>query len=148
MKVAPSLSVAMTSVVSRSGPASRQPQSPGSLVYGADLPSLASAASASTKESLKVQRGIASWNYVAEVAKFEVAPRWRFCSVLKDTAVPIQRLPKTCGPEARPVDGALLEHGLRFRGSRLNRPGEHYKAVVGLDPSQTRIERAMRDFNH
>ena len=87
-------------------------------------------------------------NHVAKVAQFEMAPHRRFGSVLKDSAVPIERLSEACFPEARPVDSAVLQRGLRSGIPYLNRPGKNHEAVVGLDPSQMGLGEWMDGLSH
>ena len=73
-----------------------------------------------------------------KVAQFEMAPHWRFRGVLKDSAVPIERLPEACFPEARPIDGAVLERGFCPGIPCIYRSGKHHNSVAWLDPGQMR----------
>ena len=67
-----------------------------------------------------------------------MAPHRCFRGVLKDSAVPIERLSEACFSEARPIDRAVLERSFHSGIGYMHRPGEHHEAVVGLDPGQAR----------
>src|ERR1700729_1024577 len=68
-----------------------------------------------------------------------MAPCWRSRGVLKECAVPIERLAQARFPEALPFRCAFLECRLHFESRRVQSPGEHDKTVDELDMSQTRI---------
>src|SRR5215470_6065110 len=76
-----------------------------------------------------------------------MAPHRRFRGVLKESAVPIERLPEARFPEAYPVFSTFLERRFHFGFACMHRPGEHHKAIAWLDPGQTRIDYWIDGFS-
>src|ERR1700735_240320 len=77
-------------------------------------------------------------NQAAKVAQFEMGPHRCFRGLLKDSAVPVERLSEACFSEARPIDRAVLEHSFHCGIAYMHRPGEHHESVAGLDPGGAR----------